>query len=158
MNIQERTESINNAVKKLADFVQTNDAVKNDSAPVVVNRYTAPVTTGTTVEQTSSEPTFAAAYNAARATATPGYSAPRAVGASSGGGAGSAGVQFGAFSSRNAAQTQVNNVKNKIGVSAVIEPTGTGMFRVRANNLSEDAARNIRSRAANAGFDCYIFH
>ena len=30
MNIQERTESINNAVKKLADFVQTNDAVKND--------------------------------------------------------------------------------------------------------------------------------
>ena len=134
------------------------DAVKNDSAPVVVNRYTAPVTTGTTVEQTSSAPTFAAAYNAARATATPGYSAPRAVGASSGGGAGSAGVQFGAFSSRNAAQTQVNNVKNKIGVSAVIEPTGTGMFRVRANNLSEDAARNIRSRAANAGFDCYIFH
>ncbi len=30
MNIQERTESINNEVKNLADFIQTNDLVKND--------------------------------------------------------------------------------------------------------------------------------
>lgn len=71
---------------------------------------------------------------------------------------GRAGVQFGAFSSRSAAQTQVNRVNNALGVKATIEETGTGMYRVRANGLSESSAQQIKSSAQNAGIDSYIFH
>ena len=127
------------------------DTLKNGSAPVVVNTYVAPVTA------TSGAPaqTFASAYNAARTSATSGYSPGADV---SNNAPGNAGVQFGAFSSRAAAQAQVNNVKNQLGVSAVIETAPNGMFRVRANNLSESAAQNIRSRAGAAGIDSYVFH
>ncbi len=103
--------------------------------------------------------TFAAAYNAATAQAAPSYSAPKktnaAVAATTAGGAG---VQFGAFSSESAAATQAANVKNKLGVTATIEPTGTGMYRVRTYGLTDAAAANLSSRASAAKIDNYIFH
>lgn len=72
--------------------------------------------------------------------------------------AGAAGVQFGAFSSESAARAQVSRVQGALGVTPVIESTGTGMYRVRVNGLSESSAADIKSRAVNAGIDCYIFH
>ena len=133
------------------------DAIANDSAPVVVNTYTAPVATSAkSVPATSNNAsTFASAYNAARSAATPQYAASRSK---SGNRTGNAGVQFGAFSSQSAAQAQVASVKSALGVNAVIESAPNGMFRVRANNLSESAAKNIRNQCSGAGFDCYIFH
>ena len=137
------------------------DMVKNNTPTTTATTYYAPVPQPAPVPApqpvaTYSAPagaptTFAAAYNAA--TAQP---APRAD--VSNNAPGNAGVQFGAFSSRDAAMTQVNNVKNTLGVTAVIETAPNGMFRVRANNLSESAAQNIRTRAQNAGIDCYVFH
>lgn len=96
--------------------------------------------------------TFSAAYNAATGAAPVSAATAPALKA------GHAGVQFGAFSSRAAAQTQVRNVKNKLGVSPVVEDTGTGMHRVRVNNLSDAAAGKLKSAAAAAGIDSYIFH
>lgn len=137
------------------------DMVKNNTPTTTATTYYAPVPQPAPVPApqpvaTYSAPagaptTFAAAYNAA--TAQP---APRAD--VSNNAPGNAGVQFGAFSSRDAAMTQVNNVKNTLGVTAVIETAPNGMFRVRVNNLSESAAQNIRTRAQNAGIDCYVFH
>lgn len=72
--------------------------------------------------------------------------------------AGAAGVQFGAFSSDAAARQQVARVKQSVGVTPVIEPTGSGMYRVRANGLSDASAADLKSRASAAGIDCYIFH
>ena len=120
------------------------------SAPAPAYTYTAPALSQT-VNYAAAPTTFSAAYNAATA-----QTAPRAD--VSNNAPGNAGVQFGAFSSRAAAQTQVNNVMNLIGVGTVIETAPNGMFRVRANNLSESAAQNIRARAQNAGIDCYVFH
>jgi len=71
---------------------------------------------------------------------------------------GAAGVQFGAFSSRVAAQNQQARVRGAPGVNTSIEPSPNGMFRVRANGLSEGAAQQILSNAAAAGIDCYVFH
>lgn len=137
------------------------DMVKNNTPTTTATTYYAPVSqpapapapqpVATYSAPAGAPTTFAAAYNAA--TAQP---APRAD--VSNNAPGNAGVQFGAFSSRDAAMTQVNNVKNTLGVTAVIETAPNGMFRVRANNLSESAAQNIRTRAQNAGIDCYVFH
>ena len=137
------------------------DMVKNNMPTTTATTYYAPVPqpapapapqpVATYSAPAGAPTTFAAAYNAA--TAQP---APRAD--VSNNAPGNAGVQFGAFSSRDAAVTQVNNVKNTLGVTAVIETAPNGMFRVRANNLSESAAQNIRTRAQNAGIDCYVFH
>ncbi len=106
---------------------------------------------------TSSAPTFSAAYNAATgAVASNDYNdSLKSVAVVSSGGAG---VQFGAFSSRNSAQAQVNNVRNILGINTAIEVAPNGMFRVRANNLSESYAQSIKNKAVNAGIDCYIFH
>lgn len=123
----------------------TAQPVATTPSPTPSATYTAPAPTNASVT------TFGGAYAAATAQSAP-------VADVSGNAPGNAGVQFGAFSSRDAATTQVNNVKNKIGVTAVIENAPNGMFRVRANNLSESAAQNIRSRAQNAGIDCYVFH
>lgn len=123
----------------------TAQPVATTPSPTPAATYTAPASTSASVT------TFGGAYAAATAQSAP-------VADVSGNAPGNAGVQFGAFSSRDAATTQVNNVKNKIGVTAVIENAPNGMFRVRANNLSESAAQNIRSRAQNAGIDCYVFH
>ena len=65
---------------------------------------------------------------------------------------------FGAFSSRDAAAKQVANVKNKLGVVATIEQASNGMFRVRANGITDAAATELRNRATNAGIDSYVFH
>ena len=137
------------------------DMVKNNTPTTTATTYYAPASqpapapapqpVATYSAPAGAPTTFAAAYNAA--TAQP---APRAD--VSNNAPGNAGVQFGAFSSRDAAMTQVNNVKNTLGVTAVIETAPNGMFRVRANNLSESAAQNIRTRAQNAGIDCYVFH
>lgn len=112
--------------------------------------YQAPV-------QSAQTTTFANAYNSATANAMPQYQ-PSAPSVATGGNGGGAGVQFGAFSSRDAANRHVQNIKNKIGINAVVEPTGTGMFRVRAYGFSEVRAREIKSAADANNIDSYIFH
>ena len=71
---------------------------------------------------------------------------------------GAAGVQFGAFSSRDAALRQVKNVEKTLGVHAEIEPASGGLYRVRVNNLAENVAQSLRNRATAAGIDSYVFH
>jgi len=71
---------------------------------------------------------------------------------------GNSGVQFGAFSSRNAAETQMVWVKKAIGIDTIIEQTANGMYRVRVNGLSDENAKKIKTDATNDGIDCYIFH
>ena len=112
--------------------------------------YQAPV-------QSAQTTTFANAYNSATANAMPQYQ-PSAPTVTTGGNGGGAGVQFGAFSSRDAANRHVQNIKNKIGINTVVEPTGTGMFRVRAYGFSESRAREIKSAADANNIDSYIFH
>ena len=107
--------------------------------------------------QTAPATTFNAAYNAATSAAAPTYTASSAAPVANSM-PGTAGVQFGAFSSRASAESQVRNVKNKLGVNAVIETTSNGMFRVRVNGLSETAAQQIRASAASNGIDSYVFH
>mgnify|MGYP003293440874 CR=1 FL=1 len=102
--------------------------------------------------------TFNAAYNAATSAAAPAYSKPTTSSPVANSVPGSAGVQFGAFSSRSSAETQVQNVKNKLGVNAVIETASNGMYRVRVNGLSESAAQQIKSNATANGIDSYVFH
>ena len=108
-------------------------------APAPVQQNNAPAYNATN--------TFAGAYNAAVAAASP-YAAS----------AGASGVQFGAFSSRDAAQSQVNNVKSKLGVDATVSQAENGMWRVRVGGLSDAAAQNLKSAAANSGIDCFVFH
>lgn len=128
------------------------EAVGTGAPTMTVQSYSAPVTySGSGSQNVSSVSTFKEAYNVATYQSAP-------AGSYSGNKGGNAGVQFGAFSSRSSAQAQVNNVQNTLGVSAVVETAPNGMFRVRANNLSESAAQDIRNRAQNNGIDCYIFH
>ena len=142
--------------------------LNNNAQPVVNNTYVPPVQTAQThtvpPQPTSYQPTqpvatpspttFSAAYNAATTAASPKYNAATAPSVSGGG----TGVQFGAFSSQSAAANQVANVKNKLGVNAVVEPTGTGLYRVRAYGLSETDAAQIKSSATANGIDSYVFH
>lgn len=135
------------------------EAVGLGAPTTTVQTYTAPTYSAQSysapkqqnTSNTTTAPTFKAAYAAATNQSAPSVS-------SSSNNTGNAGVQFGAFSSRSAAQSQVDNVKSKLGVTAEIEAAPNGMFRVRANNLSESAAQDIRNRAQNNGIDCYIFH
>lgn len=108
-------------------------------APKKVQSYSVPADTGQTISQ-SYQDAVAAAQPIKQASVT-----------------GTAGVQFGAFSSRDAAQIQVQNVQNKLGATATIEPSG-GLYRVRVTGLSETAAQNLKSAATNAGIDSYVFH
>lgn len=124
---------------------------------------TAPVRTYSAPNDTTqSAATFNAAYNAATAAAVPEYRAatpvskPRVSNATTV--VGSAGVQFGAFSSRSAAQSQVANVKSRLNANAVIETAPNGMYRVRVNGLSESAAQKLKSSATANGIDSYVFH
>ena len=141
--------------------------LNSGAQPVVKETYVPPVLhdavsvsepTPTPVATTTSQPvtSFAGAYKTATASAMPSYSGTMISGASSN--AGGAGVQFGAFSSTGAAQNQVNNVKSKLGADAVVEPTGTGLYRVRVYGLSEMAAQNLKSSATAVGIDSYVFH
>ena len=135
------------------------EAVGLGTPTTTVQTYTAPTYSAQSysapkqqnTSNTTTAPTFKAAYAAATNQSAPSVS-------SSSNNTGNAGVQFGAFSSRSAAQSQVDNVKSKLGVTAEIETAPNGMFRVRANNLSESAAQDIRNRAQNNGIDWYIFH
>lgn len=129
------------------------EMTKNNSAPIERTTPVQPIAAAqpTYSAPTATAPTFTAAYNAATANAAPAYSAPSVA-------RGGAGVQFGAFSSRDAAAQQVANVKNKLGVVATIEQASNGMFRVRANGITDAAATELRNRATNAGIDSYIFH
>ncbi len=132
-------------------------AIGTASAPV--QTYSAPVVTAPApLPAPTPVTTMAAAYNAATAqpkpTSAPAVPKQKHVAAASG----TAGVQFGAFSSQSAAAAQVANVKNKLGISATIEPTGTGMYRVRAYGFSDAAAADIKNRAAAAGIDSFVFH
>ena len=131
------------------------EMVANGSAPIVkqtavssVNSYSAPKQT------TGGANTFSSAYNTATGNVAKSYNGQSSDAIRSG----NAGVQFGAFSSKSSAQNQVNNVKNKIGINTVIETAPNGMYRVRANGLSESLAQNVKNRALDAGIDCYIFH
>ncbi|MDR1207697.1 MAG: D-alanyl-D-alanine carboxypeptidase [Rickettsiales bacterium] len=72
--------------------------------------------------------------------------------------AGTAGVQFGAFGSRASASTQQAKVQSAIGMNTVIESAPNGMFRVRANGLSEKSAQQIVNQCGAKGIDCYVFH
>lgn len=124
---------------------------------------TAPVRTYSAPNDTTqSAATFNAAYNAATAAAVPEYRAATPVSkprvSNAVGAVGSAGVQFGAFSSRAAAQSQVANVKSRLNANAVIETAPNGMYRVRVNGLSESAAQKLKSSATANGIDSYVFH
>lgn len=128
------------------------EMTKNNSAPIERTTPVAPIASQSShVAPVATAPTFAAAYNAATTAAAPTYNAPSVS-------RGGAGVQFGAFSSRDAAAKQVANVKNKLGVVATIEQASNGMFRVRANGITDAAATELRNRATNAGIDSYVFH
>lgn len=128
------------------------EMVKNNSAPIERTTPVTPIAPQPShVAPVATAPTFAAAYNAATTAAAPTYNAPSVS-------RGGAGVQFGAFSSRDAAAKQVANVKNKLGVVATIEQASNGMFRVRANGITDAAATELRNRATNAGIDSYVFH
>lgn len=128
------------------------EMVKNNSAPIERTTPVTPIASQPShVAPVATAPTFAAAYNAATTAAAPTYNAPSVS-------RGGAGVQFGAFSSRDAAAKQVANVKNKLGVVATIEQASNGMFRVRTNGITDAAATELRNRATNAGIDSYVFH
>ena len=132
--------------------VSANTAMSVQSAPAPVQTYSTPV------QNTGAVNTFSAAYSAVtNQPVQSGYSAPT-TGAAVVSGGGSAGVQFGAFASRDAAATQVANVKSKLGVVATIETAPNGMYRVRANGLSENAAQKLKSAATANGIDSYVFH
>lgn len=128
------------------------EMTKNNSAPIERTTPVTPIASQSShVAPVATAPTFAAAYNAATTAAAPTYNTPSVS-------RGGAGVQFGAFSSRDAAAKQVANVKNKLGVVATIEQASNGMFRVRANGITDAAATELRNRATNAGIDSYVFH
>ena len=110
----------------------------------MLDNGTAPVTVQTTKTPAR---TYTAPVRASTVTAPPTTHTP-----------GNAGVQFGAFASRDAAATQVARVRSALNVTATIEPAPNGMFRVRVNNLSDASAANLKLRAAGVGIDCYIFH
>lgn len=71
---------------------------------------------------------------------------------------GGVGVQFGAFSSVDSANSMIARVRSATGANAHVEPTGTGLYRVRVTGLSEGVAQNLKNRAMAAGIDCYVFH
>ncbi|MCQ2562363.1 MAG: D-alanyl-D-alanine carboxypeptidase [Alphaproteobacteria bacterium] len=71
---------------------------------------------------------------------------------------GTSGIQFGAFSSYDKALKQQKNVSNITGLTTNIEQIQNGLYRVRANNLSETDALKIKDIAVANGIDCYIFH
>ena len=128
--------------------------VKNTYVPPVQN--TTPATPAPTTAPTTnnaSVTTFANAYNTATSNAMPKY-----TGTAIATGTGGTGVQFGAFSSESAAQTQASNVKNKLGVNAVVEPTGSGLYRVRVYGLTDTSAGQLKSSATANGIDSYVFH
>lgn len=115
--------------------------VENNAASVMVNTPTAPVQNTNTKPATENNP-FAKYMTKTVGKLQPGMS----------------GVQFGAFSSYDAAVRQVKNVEKTLGVKSEIEPASGGLFRVRVNNVSENVAQGLRNAATAAGIDSYVFH
>ncbi len=72
-------------------------------------------------------------------------------------GSGSMGVQFGAFSSKNAATEQQTRVKNLFGINTSVEQY-SGLWRVRANKLSETSANEIIRKCISHNVQCFMFH
>lgn len=131
--------------------------LNSGAQPVVKNTYVPPVQK-TAAQQptptTQHATTFATAYNTATSQAMPKYTGAAITPNTTGG----TGVQFGAFSTESAAQTQVANVKSKLGVNAVVEPTGTGLYRVRVYGLTDTTASELKTKASMNGIDSYVFH
>jgi D-alanyl-D-alanine carboxypeptidase len=71
---------------------------------------------------------------------------------------GNSGVQFGAFSSRGAAESQAARIGKITGLGASVEAAPNGMFRVRTGGLSESAAQDACGAAKAQGADCFVFH
>ncbi|MCL2369099.1 MAG: D-alanyl-D-alanine carboxypeptidase [Alphaproteobacteria bacterium] len=69
---------------------------------------------------------------------------------------GHTGVQFGAFGSRAAADTQITRVRQITGLSAAASQSGN-LWRVRASGISEAAAQNACNQFRSAGHECFIF-
>lgn len=133
----------------------------NNAQPVSKNTYVPPIATESAPVPSAPQPvathapsTFASAYNTATTNAMPKYTGGAVVSSTRGG----TGVQFGAFSSTTSANAQVANVKNALGVNAVVEPTGAGLYRVRVYGLTESDAQKLKSAAAANGIDSYVFH
>lgn len=70
---------------------------------------------------------------------------------------GAAGIQFGAFGTRSAAENQANVIRKRFDLSPKIEPFGN-LFRVRVYNLSESSAAKVKSAADAAGISSFVFH
>ena len=71
---------------------------------------------------------------------------------------GNTGIQCGAFASKDTALKQMQNVNNITGLNFVLEQNDSGLYRVRANGLSESGAEAAKKSAVANGIDCYIFH
>ena len=124
--------------------------LNNGDAPVMVNTPTKPIEQSVSAQPT----TMAGEYNSAVSSATPKYTQSTTQSVMRGG----AGVQFGAFASMSAAQTHAGNIKSKIGVNAVVEPNGSGLYRVRVYGVSDAEAQKIKATASAHGIDSYVFH
>ena len=120
----------------------------NGDVPVVVSSNVEPI-----IETNTSTSTMSQMYN----TAT-GYSVPTKQTVATVKKTGGTGVQFGAFSSQGAAQSHVQNIKNKLGINTMVERTDSGLYRVRIYGLTESDAQKIKSSAASHGIDSYVFH
>lgn len=127
-------------------FAMLNNGVVPDAVPAQTQSQPVSVAAAPT--------TMSEAYSAATTVSAPKFSVPQKTVSGSGG----AGVQFGAFSSNNAATNQAKNVKNKLGVNAIVETTGSGMYRVRVYGLSDGAAQQLKQNATTNGIDSYVFH
>jgi len=129
------------------------DMLARDPAPAMIVRETPVVTPVDTApkptpvyDNSQSVNTFAGAYH----TAT--NHMPVAVSQSG------PGVQFGAFSTRDAASRMIATVKHATGTTPIIETAPNGLFRVRAYGMSESAAQSLKAKASSSGIDCYVFH
>lgn len=72
---------------------------------------------------------------------------------------GSAGIQFGAFTSYTLAQNMVAKVKSLLHVVPVIERgDNDNLYRVRVIGITDDMARKLKHDAGVQGIDTYIFH
>ena len=130
------------------------EMIARDPAPAMIVRDTpvAPVAeskpqpSAPAYDNSQSVNTFAGAYHAAT------NHVPVASGKSG------PGVQFGAFSTRDAASRMIATVQRATGATPIVETAPNGLFRVRAYGLSESAAQSLKSTASAAGIDCYVFH
>ena len=70
-------------------------------------------------------------------------------------GSGNAGVQFGAFSTEQAARNHQARIRSVMGIDTVLEHSN-GLVRVRAR-MSEVDANRIRGECGRKGVECFVF-